>query len=242
MSDILLEVCVDSAEGLEAAVEGGADRIELCAALECGGLTPSPGLMRLAAEAPVPVYAMIRPRPGDFRFSARDEAVMRGDLDAAGAAGLAGVVLGANRPDGALDADLLARLCAAAGPMGRTLHRAFDLTSADFHGAIDTAIALGFERILTSGGATAAPQAIDTLERLFVYAQGRMTIMPGAGLSPATIAPLIARLPLREVHASCGLAAPIRDDRAKALGFVHAGTKATDRATVAALKALLRAA
>ncbi|OLP55044.1 copper homeostasis protein CutC [Rhizobium rhizosphaerae] len=242
MNEILLEVCVDSAEGLEAAIEGGADRIELCAALECGGLTPSPGLMRLAAEAPVPIYAMIRPRPGDFLFSPQDEAVMRGDLDAAGAAGLAGVVLGANRPDGALDSDLLARLSEAAGPMGRTLHRAFDLTGADFAGAIDTAVALGFERILTSGGALAAPQAIDTLERLFALTDGRITIMPGSGLSPETIAPLIRRLPLREVHASCGRAPTIRDDGAKALGFVHSGTKVTDRATVAALKALLRAA
>ncbi|OLP58220.1 copper homeostasis protein CutC [Xaviernesmea oryzae] len=242
MAKILLEVCVDSAEGLEAAIDGGADRIELCAALECGGLTPSPGLMRLAAQASIPVYAMIRPRPGDFVFSTQDETVMRGDLEAVGEAGLAGVVLGANRRDGSLDGDCLSRLSDAAGPLGRTLHRAFDLAGEDFPAAVDVAVALGFERILTSGGAPAAPQALDALAAIFAAAAGRIVIMPGSGLSPATIGPLLARLDPREVHASCGRAYAPHDPRAAALGFVHAGSRMTDRATVRALKALLNAA
>jgi hypothetical protein len=97
---ILLEVCVDSPQSLAAAIEGGADRIELCAALETGGLTPSPGLMALATTAPIPVYAMIRTRPGDFVFDDADMATLLADIDAVRAAGLAGVVFGANRPDG----------------------------------------------------------------------------------------------------------------------------------------------
>src|SRR5262245_37162108 len=96
---VLLEVCVDSPQGLAAAIEGGADRIELCSALELGGLTPLPGLMKAAAAAPIPVYAMIRPRGGLFVFDEADEAAMMADIDAVRAAGLAGVVIGANQPD-----------------------------------------------------------------------------------------------------------------------------------------------
>ena len=107
---ITLEVCVDTPEGFEAAVAGGADRIELCAALDLGGLTPSPGLMALAAKASTPVYAMIRPRAGDFVFGLGDEAAMLGDIDAVRSAGLAGVVIGANLADGRLDVALLERL------------------------------------------------------------------------------------------------------------------------------------
>jgi copper homeostasis protein len=147
----LLEICVADAASLEAAIEGGADRIELCSALELGGLTPSPGLMRLAAQAPIPVYAMIRPRAGDFVFSAREGEIMLADIEAVGGAGLAGVVLGASLPDGRLDEALLSRLHGHARGLGTTLHRAFDLVP-DRPAALEAAIALGFERILTSGG------------------------------------------------------------------------------------------
>ena len=98
MSAVTLEICVDGADGLIAAVAGGADRIELCSALALGGLTPSPGLMTLAARAPVPVYAMIRPRAGDFVFSPAEIDQMRREIDAVREAGLAGVVLGARVP------------------------------------------------------------------------------------------------------------------------------------------------
>ena len=108
MADVLLEVCVDSAAGLDAAVAGGADRIELCSALDVGGLTPSAGLTRLAAGCGLPVFAMIRPRAGGFVFGAADVAVMQADIAAAREAGLAGVVLGASRPDGRLDEWVLA--------------------------------------------------------------------------------------------------------------------------------------
>jgi len=91
----LLEIAVDSVTGLDNAVRGGAQRIELCAALDIGGLTPTVGLMAVAAEAPVPVYAMIRPRAGGFVFDAREEEVMLADIQAVRAVGLAGVVFGA---------------------------------------------------------------------------------------------------------------------------------------------------
>ena len=191
MSAVTLEICIDGADGLIAAVAGGADRIELCSALALGGLTPSPGLMTLAARAPVPVYAMIRPRAGDFVFSPAEIDQMRREIDAAREAGLAGVVLGASEPGGALDEALLARLAAHAEGLGRTLHRAFDLVP-DRAAALETAVALGFERILTSGGAAKAGDALPELAALVKQAAARISVMPGSGVRPDNAAAIIA--------------------------------------------------
>ena len=214
----LLEICVADIHSLEAAIEGGADRIELCSALELGGLTPSSGLMRLAAQAPIPVYAMIRPRAGDFVFSPREGELMQADIEAAGEAGLGGVVLGASLPDGRLDETLLECLRAQAQGLGSTLHRAFDLVPEPL-AALETAVALGFERILTSGGAPTAPEGLDVLVRLHRAARGRIGIMPGSGLTPANIAPLLAALPVAEVHSSCSAAGEPWSAEAVRLGF-----------------------
>eukprot|EP01035_Chromulina_nebulosa_P053998 gene53998-biopygen38388 len=122
MADILLEVCVDDIAGLEAAIAGGADRIELCTALAIGGLTPSAGLMSAAQRSPVPCYAMIRPRSGNFVYSPAELDVMTNDIYFAASAGLAGVVFGASHLDGRLDTEALITLCNAVGTMPRTLH------------------------------------------------------------------------------------------------------------------------
>ncbi|NUB45171.1 copper homeostasis protein CutC [Fertoebacter nigrum] len=233
---MLLEVCVDTVAGLEAAVAGGADRIELCAALELGGLTPSAGLMAAAAGCGLPVFAMIRPRAGDFAFSAAEVAVMRADIRAARAAGLAGVVLGATRGR-ALDHTVLAELVAEARGMGLTLHRAFDLCGPDFRAAIDLAVQLGFQRILTSGGALTAPQGAAALAGIFAHAAGRIAVMPGAGITAETIGAL-RHLPLAEVHASCS-AAFAADTAAVALGFAAPQMRQTDASRVRALKSAL---
>ncbi|APG89519.1 copper homeostasis protein CutC [Sinorhizobium americanum] len=240
MSGILLEVCVDDAKGLAAAVEGGADRIELCSALAVGGLTPSAGLMALAAHTPVPVYAMVRPRPGDFVFNAAELDIMRHDIDAARAAGLAGVVLGASQANGRLDAQTLAELTRHASGLGLTLHRAFDLVP-DFAEAISVAAALGFERILTSGGARTAPAAVDRLEELVDLAAGRLSIMPGSGVTVETIDQLMPRLCVIEVHSSCSVREPATDARMVEMGFAPAVARRTDAATVRAIKARLDA-
>ena len=123
----LLEVCVADALSLAEAIAGGADRIELCSSLELGGLTPTPGLIGQAAEAPIPIYAMVRPRSGDFVFDTGDLDCMYREIDAVRAAGLAGVVLGASRPDGTLDTAMLEKLSRHASGLGTTLHRAIDL-------------------------------------------------------------------------------------------------------------------
>lgn len=240
MTGIKLEVCVDDAAGLAAAIDGGADRIELCSALALGGLTPSAGLMALAGPPPVPVYAMIRPRPGDFVYGAADLDVMRRDIDQAREVGLAGVVLGASLADGRLDARMLTKLAGHAAGLGLTLHRAFDLTP-DFAEAISLAVDLGFERILTSGGARSAPEAVETLAGLVELAAGRISIMPGSGITVDTIGLLLPRLAVTEVHSSCSLSEPTRDRRLIEMGFAAEGRRRTDAAAVKALKARLEA-
>ncbi|BCP54499.1 copper homeostasis protein CutC [Kaistia sp. 32K] len=235
-----LEICVDTADGLEAAIRGGADRIELCSALSIGGLTPSPGLMRLAAKAGVPTYAMIRPREGDFVFSPGELDQMRRDIDAVRSAGLAGVVLGASQPRGKLDAEALFRLRSHAGDLGATLHRAFDLV-ADTGDALETAISLGFERILTSGGARSALDGLDALKSLVERAGDRISIMPGSGVRPANAADILRETGAREIHASCRTGIQTVAPEAVALGFASDSLReVTSAETVAELAEVVR--
>jgi copper homeostasis protein len=239
---IALEVCVDNPDGLAVALAGGADRIELCSALEIGGLTPSAGLLRVAAGSPVPVVAMIRPRGGDFCFHEAEIQLMLHEIDAVGGAGLQGVVLGASQADGQLDVHTLERLVRRAEGHGLrcTLHRAIDLCP-DLARATRLAIDLGFERILTSGGAKKAPEGLAGLQRCFDAAAGRLTIMPGAGIDATNINVLRARLPLTEVHASCSVPLPAPSRQVAAFGFDGGGRRQTSREKVASLKAALLA-
>lgn len=239
MADILLEVCVDSLAGLAAAVRGGADRIELCAALGVGGLTPSAGMMQAAAGIAVPVYAMIRPRPGDFVFSDEDMQAIRTDIDQAREMGMAGVVLGASLPDGQLHPQALDCMAGWADGMGKTLHRAFDLVGPGFEAAVDLAVELGFERILTSGGAPNVTEGLGRLAEVFACAGGRIGVMPGAGVDLDTVALLRARLPLREVHGSCSVPMEGHLREVARLGLAGHLPRVTSAAKVRALKAAL---
>lgn len=224
---VLVEVCVDTTEGMAEAVRGGAGRIELCSALDLGGLTPSVGMMQRAAGAGVPIYAMIRPRPGDFVWSPDEISLMETDIEAAHKAALQGVVLGASRPDGRLDTDVLALLIARASNMGLTLNRCFDLVP-DFSEALEQAIELGFHRVLTSGGEKRAAEGTDRLASLMAQAKGRIVVMPGGGLSAETLAPFKG-LPLREVHASCS-APVLASGRVVDFGFAARIGRRTDGA------------
>lgn len=233
---MLLEVCVDDPIGLAEAIAGGADRIELCAALGLGGLTPSAGLMELAAAATLPCYPMIRPHTGNFVFTAAEVTVMRADIRTARAIGLTGVVLGASRPDGSLDTETLATLIAEARGLDLTLHRAIDLTP-DIETAVEQAIKLGFRRILTSGGAMRAVEGVARLQRMIGATAGRLSIMPGSGISAETW-PALAHLAVTEIHASC--TEPVASSgQVLQFGFATGTEKRTARAKVAALKALL---
>jgi len=246
MAKIGLEVCVDGPAGLMAAVRGGASRIELCSALALGGLTPSPGFMRLAATTGVDAYPMLRPHPGPFVYGSADLDVIHGDLEAVKAAGLSGAVIGANLAFGDLDLAGLGTLSQHARDLGLrlTLHRAFDLVP-DQARALEQAIELGFERILTSGGARTAPEGADGIAALVAQAAGRISIMPGSGLTPDTLADVMRRTGATEAHGSCGRAV---DDRslagdhlahAERLGFISSRDRRTDEGTVAAMAAIL---
>jgi copper homeostasis protein len=230
----ILEVCVDDLSGLEAAVEGGADRVELCSALALGGLTPSFGLMELAGTFDIPCNAMIRPRAGDFVYSDEDIDIMLSDINAARNAGLAGVVLGASLPDGRLDRMVLQTLAKAAHGLDLTLHRAIDLVP-DMAAAVEFAVKLGFTRILTSGGAKTAIEGVEGLRLAMDAAAGRISIMPGSGVSDANAAEFLA-LGVTELHASCSSPLEVAGGKVFDLGFQSLTARRTDVAKVRALK------
>ena len=225
---------------MDAAVAGGADRIELCAALALSGLTPPPGLMALAAEKSLPVHAMIRPRPGDFLYDARDLDAMRRDIDAVRAAGLAGVVFGAIDQRGLLDEAVLSPIIKHAEGLSLTLHRAFDLAP-DLGGALEVAVGLGFHTVLTSGGARTALEGAEEISALVKQANGRITVMAGSGLSARTVAQFVRTTSVAQVHASCG--APVTPPeisdathgKVLEFGFSDERLRRTDQAEVAAM-------
>ena len=228
--------------GLAAAIAGGAQRIELCSALSVGGLTPSAGLMRLATASPVPVFPMLRPRAGSFVYDADELDLIRRDIDAVAEAGLRGVVVGASKPSGELDVRGCETLISHARGLGLavTLHRAVDLTP-DPVEAVDVAVELGVERILTSGGARTAPEGADTLAAMVERAAGRLSIMAGSGVSAVNAAELVRRTGVREVHGSCSRPIVEDDPRLIELGFSDAKRRGTVAADVAALVAAVEA-
>jgi copper homeostasis protein len=235
---VLLEVSVDSPAGFKAAVSGGADRIELCSSLSLGGLTPSPGLMSLAAGSPCPSRAMIRPRVGGFTYSEDEIDVMRRDIDAVRAAGLAGVVIGANLPSGRLDEEVLARLTQHASGLEIALHRSIDLTPEPLL-AVDLARQLGIHTILTSGGRASAIDGAETIATLTRRAGADLEILAGSGLKPDNVARFVEMTGVRAIHGSCS--APWQDPEPRALrfGFITAEARETDLATVRHMKRVL---
>ncbi|MGU3575057.1 copper homeostasis protein CutC [Brucellaceae bacterium C25G] len=214
----ILEICIDDPEGLIVAIEGGADRIELCSSLDGGGLTPTSGLITLAAQTEVPVYAMIRPRTGDFCFTPRETDAMLYEIDVARKAGLAGVVLGASQRNNQLDTALLRRLTNHAQGMGLTLHRAFDLVPDPFE-ALEQAIELGFERILTSGQKLKAIDGLDLLKQLVQQAGERISIMPGSGVNADNIQKILQFTGAHEIHSSGRKGKNNPDAKSVAFGF-----------------------
>ncbi len=234
MAHVTLEICVDSPGGLAAAVEGGADRIELCSALNLGGLTPSPGMIQMARRSNIPIVAVIRPRAGDFVYGSEDLDVMEAEIAAMRNAGLSGVVFGASKPDGRLDETALGRLMAAAKGLEVTLHRCFDLTP-DKADAMETAVRLGFRRILTSGGATTATAGLPEIAYMISLARGRIAIMPGSGITPANAGSLLDRVPVTDIHASCGARLGVAP-RTVTLGLATGTEKQTEASRVRALK------
>ncbi|MFC6841685.1 copper homeostasis protein CutC [Xanthomonas theicola] len=197
-----LEVAAGSIGSALAAQAGGAMRVELCGGLDGGGLTPSFGTLAVLRDrVTIPLYVLIRPRVGDFVFDEADVEAMRRDVEQCVRLGCDGVVLGALDPAGEVDMATMRVLIAAAASLGVTFHRAIDV-SADPSRALEDAIALGCERVLTSGGRATALEGIDTIAALVRQAGGRIGVMPGAGISEQNAHALRVRTGAREFHAS----------------------------------------
>jgi len=187
MKHYTLEVIATSLESLKAAVDGGADRIELCSNLFCGGTTPSAALIQSAvAYSEIPVHVLIRPRPGDFCYSKDEMNLICRDIEFAKQTGAAGIVCGFLLPDGNIDKDITALIVQLAAPMSVTFHRAFDVCCNPVQGLEDI-IEAGCRRLLTSGQKNTAFEGRDMIIQLVKQAGDRIIIMPGSGVSADNI-------------------------------------------------------
>lgn len=199
-----IELAVQDVEGVRTAAAVGADRVELCSALPLGGLTPSHGAIMAARRATIgsglELHVLIRPRVGGFVFDADEADICLLDVESAVAAGADGVVVGCLTEDGRVDRPLLNRLVAAAGDAAVTFHRAIDV-AADPEAAIPVLVQAGVRRVLSSGGADTAVEGADMLARLLRAADGRIDVMAGAGVTPATVSTVLS-LGVSAVHAS----------------------------------------
>jgi copper homeostasis protein len=195
-----VEACVDAVDAALAAERGGAGRVELCGELLQGGVTPSVGLIGGVSErVGVPVFVLIRPRTGDFLYDADELDVMRRDVAAARSLGAAGVVLGALTPAGDVDVEALRPLIDAARPMQVTFHRAFDFARTQ-EGALDALLALGVDRVLTSGGAPSALEGVQALARLVRAAGEQLTVLAGGSITASNAAEVARLSGVRELH------------------------------------------
>lgn len=196
----LIEICVEGTDGLVAAQDAGADRVELCASLVEGGLTPSLGVIKAAlAVARIPFHVIIRPRGGDFLYSGHEFAAMLADVEACRDLGVAGVVFGCLTADGRIDEERMQALVAAARPLKVTCHRAFDMTR-DVGEAVEALIRVGVDRVLTSGQRDTAIEGLENLRRTVGAAAGRLVVMACGALDESNIAEVRRASGADELH------------------------------------------
>jgi len=211
----IIEIATSDFATTKTAVEGGADRIELCANLAEGGTTPSYGHLRQCREAfDTLIYAIIRPRGGDFLFTEEEFSMMLQDVKLCKEVGCDGVVIGLLNADGTIDLKRTSKLVDAVYPLGVTFHRAFDRCSNPFE-AMEQLIQIGCERILTSGQKPSAPDAVELIEQLYREADDRIIIMPGSGVRKENIKMLAEKTGCTEFHSS------LRSKRKSSMEFIH---------------------
>lgn len=202
MLDYKLEICANSVTSCLEAQKGGAYRVELCAGIPEGGTTPSYGDIALARELlSIKLNVIIRPRGGDFLYSPLEHRIMLKDIEAARELGVDGVVIGCLTAEGEVDMPRNKELIDAAGSMSVTFHRAFDMCRDPFD-SLEKIIALGCDRILTSGQVPKAEQGIPLLKELVDKAGERIIIMPGSGINERNIAKIAQESGAREFHLS----------------------------------------
>lgn len=187
----LFETCCADIQSVIAANQGGADRIELCTALEVDGLTPSCGLIEEALNVSrIPVRVLIRPRPGNFVYTAAEISVMKRDIEQCRCAGVDGVVIGALTPAGDIDIDACRAMMDSAAGLHVTFHRAFDVCTHPKL-ALKQIISLGADTLLTSGQQPKAIDGIDLISQLVDQSAGRIDIMAGSGVNPSNAARIL---------------------------------------------------
>lgn len=200
-----LEIIAFNIESCLSAQQAGADRIELCDNPSEGGTTPSYGFIKAARNMlRVELYAMIRPRGGDFLYSETEYEVMKADIEMCKKIGCDGVVLGMLTPGGKVDKEKCKKLVAYAYPLGATFHRAFDRTSNAME-ALEDIIDIGCERILTSGLQPKAADGQQLIKELIVHAGERIIIMPGSGVTSENIISLAESTGAVEFHSSASI-------------------------------------
>ena len=195
-----IEICVDSVGGALAAQAGGADRVEMCDNLMEGGTTPSAGCMRVARQRlKIGLQMMIRPRGGDFLYDADELMVMREDIRMAREFGADGVVFGCLTPEGDIDRERTAEFIALARPLNVTFHRAFDMCR-DPRQGLEDLIALGVDRVLTSGQESSVLEGLALIAELHRQAAGRIIVLPGGGITERNVARIVEGSGVVEVH------------------------------------------
>jgi len=199
----ILEVCCGNLASVAAAVEGGAERIELCSALSLDGLTPSVGMVTTVRQhyPELTIHVLIRPREGSFVYSQDELKAMLSDIEQLTA--LAdGFVAGALTPSGDIDVAATQLMVQAAGSRPFTFHRAFDVCRQPIV-ALEQLIGIGCRRLLTSGQAATAEQGIDLIRRLCDLAEDRLIIMPGGGVGAGNAGEILRQTGAHEIHGSC---------------------------------------
>ena len=195
-----VEVCVEVPSGVLAARSGGARSVELCADLERGGTTPSHGAVEQARRArDIELHVLVRPRAGGFHYGGDDLAVMRADVVAARGLGVDGVALGCLRADGTIDSEATRELVELARPLRVTFHRAFDQCP-DPRAALEELVALGIERVLSSGGAATALEGRARLAELVERAAGRIAVIAAGGVRPGNVRSIVDATRVPGVH------------------------------------------
>lgn len=197
---VLIEAAVESLDGAVDAEREGAGRLELCADLPRGGTTPGPGLLRsVRSRLEIPIFVMIRPRPGNFHFTPDECQSMLWDIAEAKRSGADGVVIGVLDERGAVDRDWAARLAEAARPLQVTFHRAVDRTP-DVAASIELLASMEIDRVLTAAGPASAIEGVHGLATLVRAVGSRIGILPGGGVRAGHAAEIVRVTGARELH------------------------------------------
>ncbi len=199
---MIIEICLDSPEHAIQAQKYGADRIELCANLPEGGITPSAGCIATTREAvSIDLFVLVRPRSGHFYFNDKEVEQMRYNIDLCKKMGVDGVVIGLLNRDGSVDVENTELLIKEAGPMSVTFHRAFDRCSNPLL-ALSVLKNLGVDRILTSGQCKKAEEGKVLIRSLIEKAGDNLVIMPGSGINELNIRSMAEYTSASEFHFS----------------------------------------